>query len=169
MPINTIELNNEAPHVNIKFGDKTYTIYNNDKNREVAMHLVMDFANSYKIIESPATEDKVTADKVADQRKFVDGLIHDIRDSAINALDELLGDKGIGLCIYNYKHKDTYALVEIIQQINEALQELQSTHKTELQRKYVKRNQPRRNNNRHKYNKNSANALPRNAAQSATR
>lgn len=152
-----IDLNNEAPHVGVRIGEKVYQIYANDKTEALIEKVVGHYfeqadqlENLRSKIENAANgKDKIVEKDITD---FSNKIIKELREKLIPMFDELLDEKGVGEKLWESKHGSTDLLMSDLETIQDALRNEKSGYekrrKQMLKDKYPVRNLKRRQNTR---------------------
>lgn len=124
-----IDLNEKAPHVDVKLDNKTYHIFANDKNRQV----IDDFVTFYAGYQGKATDlakryeaardgkDDAKPLTAEEYQQFATGLANGLKETVTKAFDKLLGEDGVGERLWEAQNESTEYLQYLISQIQDAL------------------------------------------------
>lgn len=124
-----IDLNEKAPHVDVKLDSKTYHVFANDKNTQV----INDFVSLYTNYQSKATDlakrfeatengaDDVKPLTAAEYRQFATELASDLKETITKAFDKLLDEDGVGERLWKLQNESTEHLEYLFGQIQDAL------------------------------------------------
>lgn len=125
-----IDLNEKAPHIDVKFGSKTYQIFANDENQEVLNSFGVlytkyqtksnEIAKRFEATEKgEETDNPLTPE---DYQRFVNDLTQDTKDVVTNDFDILLGEDGIGEELWRAQNNSSEYLGYLLIQIQSALE-----------------------------------------------
>lgn len=124
-----IDLNEKAPHVDVKLGNKTYQVFANDKNTQV----LDDFVSLYTGYQGKATElakrfeatedgsDDVKPLSPEEYKQFATELANDLKETVTKSFDKLLGEDGVGERLWKLQNESTEHLEQLLGQIQDAL------------------------------------------------
>lgn len=100
--------------VEVKLAGKTYKILFDDNFQKIVAKSSVEVMNGLKALDDPSLADK----DVAIQKKDVENTFNSVKNSAIAALDKLLGS-GEGKRLYKYYNYSTGALGAVLNALND--------------------------------------------------
>lgn len=100
--------------VDVKLAGKTYKILFDDTFQKTVAKSSVEVMNGLKALDDPSWEDK----DMALQKKDVENTFNSVKNSAISALDKLLGS-GEGKRLYKYYNYSTDALGAVLIALND--------------------------------------------------
>lgn len=100
--------------VDVKLAGKTYKILFDDNFQKTVANSSVEVMNGLKALDDPSWEDK----DMALQKKDVENTFNSVKNSAISALDKLLGS-GEGKRLYKYYNYSTDALGAVLNALND--------------------------------------------------
>lgn len=100
--------------VDVKLAGKTYKILFDDNFQKTVAKSSVEVINGLKALDDPSWEDK----DMALQKKDVENTFNSVKNSAISALDKLLGS-GEGKRLYKYYNYSTDALGAVLNALND--------------------------------------------------
>lgn len=131
----TIKLNLDTPKVDFEILDKKYTVYVND-NVIQQMAKAVTVAGQFQKM----SDDLVNMDDVEKAGKQVVKMFDKTRTALEDMIDGLLAEKGIGEKIYEAGNKSTILLVNVVNQMDEAIdkvnQQAQATRQKALETQF---------------------------------
>lgn len=107
-----LNLSTDTPHIDVRLDGKTYSVYANDENIQIASS-----------IASQSTEVQAKLTELAQgqpSKEEITKLLGDLKTTLINAIDQLL-EPGAGEKIWKQTHGSSEAVARAIGQIQEAL------------------------------------------------
>lgn len=152
-----IDLNNEAPHIGVRIGEKVYQIYANDKTEALIEKVVgyyFEQADQLENLRSKLENATNGKGKIVEKdiTDFSNKIIKELREKLIAMFDELLDEKGVGKKLWESKHGSTDLLMSDLQTIQDALRNEKSGYEKRRQQmlkdKYPVKNLKRRQNTR---------------------
>lgn len=124
----TIDLKQEVPYVECRFGDKTFRVYANDENIKSLSQLVtvyQDFQKKADAIDKKGKDGKIDS---SNYESTIDDLLAGIKNDFASVMDRVLGSNGIGEKIWEFKHGSTEYLIFTLAEIQAALKKEQKKY-----------------------------------------